>query len=410
MAYQEKRINVLAKDIDMNARIYASDGYKKWFQKTISKQTMKNNLAIDVIENGTIAVDVRGHGYGVFDKDGRFVRSSLRIRGRMGQIVPKMPHDAPYIDEDIVYFGNAYPHFGHFLLENMNRAWGCLADVARGAKIGLINNRQLPAIPGYMMTLTQKFGDVRVVSSSARFRRVIIPHQAFNMHWWSAPEFARAFAHIAAQVPGFEYEKIYVSRCKLKNGKTIGEEKIQHIFEKNGFHVIYPETLALDTQIGLMKNCRVLAGCAGTALHLSVFMPNGGRVIQIKRNRMYEDNADIQYLLNRTKEMESVFVDASIETVKTQHSTALPQIIGVNEHMKRFFDENGFEYDAADLAPDTDAMRQYADALAMYKKMHGGAVTGKIKHAVIKYTACLVPGRNRRKSFREFMKRALYCA
>ena len=56
----------------------------------------------------------------------------------------------------------------------------------------------------------------------------------------------------------------------------------------------------MTEQIALVKNARVLAGCAGTALHLALFMAPGGVVVQIKRNARAKCNADIQNLINKT--------------------------------------------------------------------------------------------------------------
>ena len=151
-----------------------------------------------------------------------------------------------------------------------------------------------------------------------------------------------------------------------------GEEKIQRIFEKNGFEVVYPEQLPLSQQAQLVSQASVLAGCAGTALHLALFMRPGGTVVQIKRNSKTPDNFRAQNLINNTKHLNGVFIQASVETVPTEHSTFEPQLIGVNENMRRFFDENGFEYDADDLAPDSEALVQYQHALDEWRARKNG--------------------------------------
>ena len=393
----------------MSCKIYAPDGYKKYFEKETRNQSIVSGLPIDDIHRGIIAVDARDHGFGVFDENRQFVKSSLQIRKDRGQFIPKLPKDIPYVDEDVLYFGNVYPSFGHFLLEHMNRAWGWLRDEYKHCKVVLVNNQQLEKVPGYIFALVQALGvkqeDVIVLKTTMQFRRVIIPHQGFNIPLSASVEFGEAFSAMADNAFGPSYDKVYVSRDKLKDRRTYGETKIQQIFEKNGFRVIYPETLPLQEQIAAVKNCRMLAGCAGTALHLALFMPRGGTVIQLKRNSENHDNGPVQYLINNSLDLDSVYVAPSIEEAPTAHFTNAPQIIAVNQYMKQFFDDFGFEYSDDDLLPDTAAIAEYRAAMVEYQKQGGTVRMNKIKHAIIKYTACLIPGRERRGRYRAYMKR-----
>lgn len=151
---------------------------------------------------------------------------------------------------------------------------------------------------------------------------------------------------------------------------VFGEEKIQSIFEKNGFEVVYPEKLPLSQQAKLISETSVLAGCAGTALHLALFMKPGGTVIQIKRNSKISDNFRAQNLINNTKHLNGVFVQASTETIPTEHSTFEPQLIGVNNNLKKFFKDFGIVCDADDLAPDNADIAQYNSALAAWHAAH----------------------------------------
>ena len=68
------------------------------------------------------------------------MKSSLQIRKNNGQFIPKLSENIPYMDEDVLYFGNVYPMFGHFLLEHMNRAYGLLHDEFKKHKVVLVNN------------------------------------------------------------------------------------------------------------------------------------------------------------------------------------------------------------------------------------------------------------------------------
>ncbi|MDR1337536.1 MAG: glycosyltransferase family 61 protein [Rickettsiales bacterium] len=398
----------------MSYKIYAPDGFGKYFERKTRKQIIKSGLPIENVAGGVIAVDQQTRAYGVFTKDFKFVKSSLQKRNQDGQFIPKIARqkDIPFIDADALYLGNVYPQFGHFLLEHMNRAWGLLDDRYGNAKVVLVRNKKCD-VPEWMYALVEMIGvrrdDIIVLDRTTRFRSVIVPAQGFNIPVYSSREYQTAFDKMAARAsaPDVVHEKIYLSRAALSPRRIHGEEKIQRIFEKNGFYIAYPEKMPLREQVSLMKNCKVLAGLAGTALHLALFMPAGGRVIQIKRNRRNKCNAPIQYLINKNKNIDSVFIWASLEKYKTDHGTLGLQIVGVTRYMREFFRDFGFECSQEDLCPDVAEWNRYKDALAAYKKEKGGMLANDVKRLAIKLSACAVPGRMRRGRFRKWMKRRL---
>ena len=295
----------------------------------------------------------------------------------------------------------------------MNRLYALLDKKYKNRKVVLVNNKKLDVIPKYMFDLLELFGikhnNIIILDKTTRFRNVCVPEQGFNSRVYSSESFAQTFDRIAENIPDEEtYDKIYVSRAKLdKLHKTLGEEKVQHVFEKNGFKVIYPEKLPLKSQIALIKNCKVLAGCAGTALHLALFMKPGGTVISIKRNRQPACNAMIQNNVNNTKHLDGIFISGSVETAKTFHSTNAPQIIAVNQYMQEFFDKYRYKYTDKDLGVDTDAWQEYGVALDEYNETHGHAFIRKIKRFFIKYSSLFVLGRERRGRYRNWLKNKL---
>lgn len=393
-------------------KLFADSDFEKYFEKSISRQYMRD-VHVQEFENGIIVNEHR-HGFGVFDKNFRFVKSSRQMRKNNGQFIPKFDHkNIAYMDVDAVFVGNVFPQFGHFLLEHMNRAYVALDKKYKNAKFVLVNNKDVSPVPNYMFELLELLGvrreNILVLNETTQFRRVYVPDQGFNIPVYSSGAFGKMYDAIAKNVktPREKYEKIYVSRTAMQTRRTYGEGVVQKIFEKNGYKIIWPEKLPLTQQIGLVKNARVLAGCAGTALHLALFMKSGGVVVQIKRNRQAKCNADIQNLINDTKGLNGVFVSGSVEKKPTDHCSSVPQIIGVNQHMRDFFDAFGFKYTARDVVPNKKDLAEYDAALAEYNKKYGGVGLNNIKHFIIHWSSCFVPGRERRGNFRRWLKRKL---
>ena len=394
-------------------KIYADSKYTKYLTKKLKHYYKEKNSHIEVVPNGIIANEHKD-GFGIFDDKFKFVKSSMQNhKGCKGQFVPKFNHDnIPYIDEDVVFLCHLGRNsFGHFLLEHLNRGW-CLVDKKyRNMKLVIIDDRSFGKIDEYIYILLDLLGvkkkNIILLDKTTRFKNVYIPSPAFDLSTYYSDEYCEMWKKITTNVKDDKvYEKIYLSRTAMpKDRYTYGEKTIQKIFEKNGFKIIWPETLPLIKQIALVKNCKVLAGCAGTALHLAFAMKKGGTVIQIKRNTVLQDNADTQYAINMTKGLNSMFVAGSTELTPTDHWSLTPQVIGMTEYMKQFFDENGFKYNKSDLKNWVKEFVDYQDALSKCDTQK--YMTKSIKKYVIKYISCFCIGRARRNKFREWLKKLL---
>lgn len=394
-------------------KVYADAKYKKYLTKLLKHYYKEQEPHIEKFERGIIANEHQ-NGYGVFDCRYKFVKASIQNhKGRKGQFIPKFNHNkVPYIDADVIYLCHlGKNNFGHFILEHLNRGW-CLVDKKyQNMKIVIVDEIGAGKINDYIYVLLGLLGikksNVILLKETTQFRNVFVPTPGFDLSAFYTDAYRNMWKYIANNVPDSKvYEKIYLSRCKMPVDRhTYGEETIQNIFAKNGYQIIYPETLPLTEQIALIKNCKYLAGCAGTALHLALTMKQGGTVYQIKRNTPLQDNADTQYVIDKTKGLDSVFIAGSKETVKTDHWSLTPQIIGMTDYMKQFFDENGFKYTKSDLKTWDKELVDYNEALTKCGRQNHS--TKSIKKYVIKYMACFVPGRIHRNKLREFLKKLL---
>jgi capsular polysaccharide biosynthesis protein len=354
--------------------------------------------------------------FGVFTDKGVFVKESTVWRSRgngkrahnyMARTLA-IPESYPAFDCDAVYLGDIDDKsFGHHLLENWNRAYALLNEKYRDMKFVIVNSRRLEIIPEFMVELAHFSGikaeNFVVLNETTLFRNVYVPQQSFMIEQFSTKEFGEIYTRVAENVKSNSTsDKIYVSRAALKLRKIYGEEKVQSIFEKNGYHIVYPEQHSLEEQIALMKNCKSLAGCAGTALHLALFMPSGGNVIQLKRNKKKIDNCKTQYLITENKELGFTLIEASIEKYKTGHFVATPQIIGVNRHLKRFFDDSGFNYSSSDIEFDKQAYEEYIKTSEDFFA-HFGKSRFEIKllKIIVRIAACFIPSRFHRNAFRK---------
>ena len=395
-------------------KLYCDDKNTKHTNKNIKNIKFLSSANVIEIEKPTIVVDKKTNAYGIFDKNKKIIYQSLQYRGKHHNFIPhKIPNDTPYIDEEAVYVGITYPHFGHFLIEQLNRLWG-KADKKQKLKWVFINNRNVD-VKNFVYEFMNLFGikkqDIIILTSSTQFKKIYIPSQTFNMSG-ACIDFAMidGYRTIAKNVKGAGYKYVYMSRGKLPDKlRTLGEEKIQKIFEKNGYKIIYPETMTIAEQIASVKDAKYLAGCSGTALHWALFMKPGGNVIALKRNSRPDDFIRTQYMLNTIAGQNSVFITAAIETHQSGHGgSGAPQIIGVNEWVKKFLYDFDFKFTKKDIEFDKKSMDTYLKKYEIYKSEHGGKIYRKFCSRLIKLAVCFIPGRINRGNVRLWLKRKLH--
>ena len=407
---EDKGSNMSLPDI----RLYCSKRSKKYSEKDIQKIKFVSDSTIAEVNLPTVVVDHKTTAYAIFDNNKKLVPQSLQYRGKKHQFIPKkIPQNLPYIDTEVIFVGRIYPHFGHFLIEHLNRLW---VKQKRHSKVKFlfINNLNIPVqnfVYDFMYAYGAKKEDIIILNDSARFKKIYIPNQTLNISSaWISKKMPIGYRTMANNLGGLGYDKIYMSRTKLPSHMcTIGEEKIQKIFEKNGFKIIYPETMTIAEQISAVTDARYLAGCAGTALHWALCMKPGGTVISLKRNSIEDNFTRTQYMINNVSGLKSVFIWSSIEKHKSKHGGQhAPQIIGVNQYLKQFFDDFGFKYDAKDIEFDQSAMNQYLEQYNQYEQEHGGILRNYLVRHFIKIIVCFVPGRINRKRVRSWLKQKLH--
>ncbi|MBO7066940.1 MAG: glycosyltransferase family 61 protein [Alphaproteobacteria bacterium] len=398
----------------MSVRIFSSKLWQVYFKIKTYKQHTQDIHKDKIVKNGIIANE-HSHGYGVFDDKLKFVMASAQKRGKSFQLVPKISRkNIEYIDKDVVFLGGILNHFGDFLINNLVRTH-CLLDKKYSAcDIVFVNDKNIAKIPSYIYTFLELLGvskdRIIILEKTTQFKNVFVPDQGWRFPVCTSNKCEQTFNAMVknlGKTTVTKYEKIYLSRDALQERRTHGEKYIADIFRKNGFKIIYPETLPLKKQIDLVSHCRVLAGCAGTALHLALFMKPGGCVIQIKRNSRLKDNAATQYIINKTKKLDSVFISGSIEKRSTIHCTYAPQIIGLNKYMRKFFDEYNYQYDKKSPDIDAQTLNEYNIDLINYSNSHGNETLYILKRKFIKLSACFIPGREHRARYRKLVKSLL---
>lgn len=113
-------------------------------------------------------------------------------------------------------------------------------------------------------------------------------------------------------------EKVFLSRtvfneAQRAEGRAVRtdaerDSALDRVFAEAGFVVITPEALPIRDQIRVAAAAKVLAGSAGTALHLSAFAPAGTRVIEVGDSRSQDVQVPGQLVIDHLCEHPSAFI------------------------------------------------------------------------------------------------------
>jgi len=91
--------------------------------------------------------------------------------------------------------------------------------------------------------------------------------------------------------------KIFVSRSKQRTRRLVNEQEIIPLLDKYGFEIKFFEGMRFEEQVKLLQDTAVLLGVHGGNMVNILFMPEGGKVIELM-NKDYLNDA--YYLLSST--------------------------------------------------------------------------------------------------------------
>jgi hypothetical protein len=289
----------------------------------------------------------------------------------------KFINEIKYVDEEIVVINceKGAVEYGHFLVATLDKFWYLFDDRYRhlkNLKIVLTCEKwekwfDFLILLGFQKEQIMILTDVNV----CQFKKCFVPEPSFT--WGNAKanfQFCKIGDYLRSNAPNtYNYEKIYFSRTSfdnnrnrsdvLVNRKIYGEQQIENIFRKNGFEIIHPNKYSIAQQMSLLKNCKVLAGVSGSALHQSLFLQNGSEVIMLGRNDVL-CGIVCQSNIDRLKEHKVFYIEANVSPIADANTYSMVNsIIGVNFYLKRFFDENGYLYNEDDLQVDRNDFIDY---------------------------------------------------
>lgn len=78
------------------------------------------------------------------------------------------------------------------------------------------------------------------------------------------------------------WRKVFVSRSKARFRKVVEEEMYHPLLKEKGFEILCLEDCSIEDQIRIFSETKFLVGIHGAGLTNMVFMPKGGKVLELR--------------------------------------------------------------------------------------------------------------------------------
>lgn len=190
------------------------------------------------------------------------------------------------LDEDVIYLGPLFNHYGRVLLESLARVW-YLSEVDPSVKV-IFHNR--PSVTNekimqrnyapWVFEILSIFGvpleRLLVLEEPTRLRRAIVPEPLFEQLYSAHVDMVRPFREVAARVAADVMpadRPLYLSRRRLSSGErpVVGESELEDLMREQGFAIAYPETMTIEDQIRLINSHSDIFSSVGSAAHSILF-------------------------------------------------------------------------------------------------------------------------------------------
>lgn len=258
-----------------------------------------------------------------------------------------------YMDEDVVYFGLFFRHWGHFLVDLLGRMW-YIAWFGRKKVVYLGEEEPTGNFLECFRLLGLSEEDLIHVSKPTQFRSVVVPEFSCKSCEWYTTEYREIFDTMIAnaqpqEIPG---KKIYFSRLAFGRGKEVGEKQIAAWALANGFTAVAPEKLTVTQQIAIWNGAEEVL-CLDGSIPISVaFSRNENlRLTVLHKTSLEHLNLEL-FLLMRPCRVK--LLDAYREPFRgyPKNIGAGPFLLEIGEDILRYSRENGLSvpYTAKQLA------------------------------------------------------------
>ncbi len=169
--------------------------------------------------------------------------------------------------QEVIYGGIFFMHWGHFLLENLQRLWYAKKSKLPIVWIGVNGATYTPSqFKPWQNELFQILGidnEHIFLTEPTQFAKVHFPEPGSGISTHIHPEQAHFLRNHHHEPISGKY--VYFSRAKIRS--CANEDKVELLLKKRGWRIVYPEKLSVEQQLKAMGTAEVCFMIGGSAQH-----------------------------------------------------------------------------------------------------------------------------------------------
>ncbi len=297
--------------------------------------------------------------WGLYHLDGTIVEAAAYRRGGALQLVGQsqkceFDHGRMKVnDEPHIYFGPAIPHYGHFLLTSLARAWFALMrprtkllwHSSHSAREHFVGSPYMGKITDALDIASDR---ITVPTEPTVFTSVTVPGPAFVEEKLAYQAFLPPM-HRAGDglLKSAKLEKndrpVYLSKSRLPPGsvaKITNEDQIDRLLLENGVDVVHPETLSIEEQVRLFSERTNMLGFIGSAFHTHIMSRRPPRLTCVTLEANFNSNLA---MLDRLNGAEATYLHSAenIDTASVEGFGISKSVIDVDLFVSDLLDAAG---------------------------------------------------------------------
>lgn len=251
-----------------------------------------------------------------------------------------------HIEERVVFCGPFLVHWGHFIVDCIQRLWYSLENDHNIDKYVFIvfegsgvKKEHLQGNYREFFELLGIYDKLEFIDKPTKFSHILIPDLAYMKNEYYTQEYVDLLNHITEAALkksdcATTCEKIFLTRSRFPKSKKIesGMEIMDSFFSNNGYHLISPENMKLSDLIKLMNSVKECATLSGSITHNFLFTKDELKVVIVERCPWAGDNqADIDII----KKLSTTYIDGHYCIRPTPIGDG-PFLYAWNKHMKNY--------------------------------------------------------------------------
>ena len=244
------------------------------------------------------------------EDDGRHILGSYRVERE----------ELTYIDETVLYGGTLLEHPGHLITECFaDRLWWIAENADSDIKIAVeiiwrhsnVRSGDISFVREYLEALGISEDRLIIIKQPTQFKKIIVPDQSsiplnYCFPYEFTSKYIKPFQRIKDRLTPGKYKKIYLTKSKVHNKTTIGEEYFIDFFEKKGFKIIDPEDYSIKEKAELMYGADEVVTIDGTNSLFTVFCKPSVRLTVLTRRLDFWDTP--QQMINEALGIKEFFL------------------------------------------------------------------------------------------------------